>query len=447
MSGQPIAKVKQALHAVLDQLGAGDRMGIVIYGSDTEVRLAVSDVGRNREAIAQAIDSIDINGSTYLEAGLKLGYQTAFDELERSRGKTRLMLFTDEQPNVGNTSAEGFMGLARAGSERGVGLTTIGVGVQYDGDLASKVASARGGNLFFIDQAADAGAMFRRDFRNMTSEVAHDIAITMTPPAGYAITGVFGVPAETMTETVEGAVTVTIGSAFVSTNGGGIYVSLGRDAAREHLPPATLDPRAALLDVQLSYVDAVNGESGSSRIAVPQPDAVPPDNLRAAMALVDEYLSLEQALDAYHVHGDEKAAFALLDGLSGRLDGVGLAGLDSERALVGGMRDRAAYMAGYAGEMPRELRPLALVGDWTVTRHKGVDDIARGDRVELTQNGQFITYPRSGDDEIYQDFEVNERQLRIVDEKGMLFSYRLNGDRLTLRSRDGEAEIALRRLQ
>jgi len=446
MSGAPIAKVKEALRSVLSQLGKNDRMGIVIYGTDTEVRLPVTDVASQRSAIQRAISSIDINGSTYLEAGLKLGYETAFDELARSKGKTRLMLFTDEQPNVGDTSAEGFMGLARAGSERGVGLTTIGVGVHYDGELASKVASARGGNLFFIDAATNPDAIFGRDFRNMTSEVAHDIVMSMTPPPGYKITGVFGVPAETMTETAEGTITVTVGSAFLSSNGGGIYVSLGRDAAREHLPLAPLE--GSMLDVQLSYVDAVTGVTGSDRIAVPQPAPAAPEGLRAAMALVDEYLSLQQALDAYHDDGDEKAAFALLDNLSSRIDGLGLKGFDGERELVGGLRDRAAYMSGYAGEMPKELRPMAVVGEWQVTYFKGVGDIARGDRVELNEYGEFITYPRDEEkDEIYQDFEVNERQLRIVDEEDMLFRYRLHGDRLTLRSPNGEAQISLQRIQ
>ncbi len=79
----------------------------------------------------------------------------------------------------------------------------------------------------------------------MTSEVAHDIAITMTPPAGYAITGVFGVPDGLMTQGQDGAVTVTVGSAFLASNGGGIYASLGKDSARGQLPPAPLaDGRA-----------------------------------------------------------------------------------------------------------------------------------------------------------------------------------------------------------
>jgi len=172
MSGPPITRVKEALHTIVGQMRDGDRLGIVIYGSDTRVHQQVIDIAGNREALRQSIDGIAINGSTYMEAGMKLGFQTAFEELPNSRGKTRLMLFTDENPNVGNTSAEGFMGQAIDGSRKGVGMTTIGVGAHFDGALATKVSSVRGGNLFFLPREGSAGELFSKEFENMVGEVA-----------------------------------------------------------------------------------------------------------------------------------------------------------------------------------------------------------------------------------------------------------------------------------
>ena len=196
-----------------------------------------------------------------------------------------------------------------------------------------------------------------------------------------------------------------------------------------------------MLDVDLAYVDARSGTPGHDRLSVPQPEAAAPEGLRAAMALVDQYDALAQALDTYHVGGDEKAAFALLDGLTGRIEQLGLPGFEGEAELVGGLRDRAAWMAGYSGEMPKELQPLALIGEWTVRYRKGVSDLAFGDTVELTEDGEFLTYPRNDGDEISQRFEVNERQIRLhdteYDKPPMVFAYQLNGDRLSMRTRDG----------
>jgi Ca-activated chloride channel family protein len=448
MEGEPIERVKEGLREVLRLMGRNDRMGIVIYGSDTMVHLPVTDVEGHRDEIRAAIDSIAIEGSTYLEAGLQLGYETAFAEQAHSRGKTRLMLFTDENPNVGDTSPEGFMGMALDGSHKGVGLTTIGVGVHFDGALAAKVASTRGGNLFFLDAAGDAGELFAKEFANMTSEVAHDITITMTPPAGFAITGVFGVPDGLMTQSTDGAVTVTVGSAFLSSNGGGIYASVGKDSARSQLPVAALPAGVPIMDVALSYVDAVGGEQGSDRLAVPQPETSAPEGLRLAMTLVDEYLTLDQALDQFHVNGDRKASFHLLDGLASRLQRASLDGLDPERELVGGLRDKMAYLAGYRGEVPGAMRPVVLFGRWEVTHFEGVDDIRRGDIVEITEDGEFITEHRSGrraGDDTYQQYQVNERRLYIPDGDLML-RYRPTNDGLVLDSPDGEAVIRLRKV-
>src|SRR5688500_5408344 len=114
----------------------------------------------------------------------------------------------------------------------------------------------------------------------MAGEVAHDVTITMTPPAGFAITGVFGVPDGLMTQAQDGAVTVTVGSAFLSSNGGGIFASLGNDSTRSHLPTAVLPAGAPIMNVSLTYVDAIHGEPGSDQLAVPQPDSRAPDGLQ-----------------------------------------------------------------------------------------------------------------------------------------------------------------------
>ncbi len=205
MSGWPMQQVKNALHSVTGKLRKGDRIGIIIYGSEPLTHLAMTEWDGNEDHVNAAIDSIAIEGSTALEDGLRAGYAMAAQELPRSHGKTRVMLFTDENPNVGNTSAEGFMAQAEAGSRGGVGLTTFGVGVHFDAELATHVSSVRGGNLFFIDNEGSAKQVFDREFFNMVNEVAHDIDLAFVPPPGFRITGVFGVPDELMTSAPEGA--------------------------------------------------------------------------------------------------------------------------------------------------------------------------------------------------------------------------------------------------
>lgn len=443
MSGWPITQVKGALHTLVGKLRKGDRIGIITYGSEPMTHLEMTEFAGNGDTIRKAIDGIEIEGSTAMEEGLEAGYTMAEAELPRSHGKTRVMLFTDENPNVGDTSAEGFMGQAEAGSAKGVGLTTFGVGVHFDAALATKVSSVRGGNLFFVDNQGSAKQIFDREFYNMVSEVAHDIDLALTPPKGYRITGVFGVPDGLLSNAPEGTVKVTIPTAFLSSNGGGIYVTLGKDNAHANLPEPELAAATPLLTGSLRYVDGRSRKPGEDRIAVTLPQGQAPVPLRKAHFLVDEFTTLQTALNGYHQGGDKKVAYTLIDGLSGRLNASGLPGMQEEVKLVGGLRSRAAYVAGFQGEMPKELRPLALKGEWEVVRQNGLTDIARGDTVEFTEDGEFVTTRQKGAD-VYQNVQVNERQVRLVD-VDLVFDYRLQGDRVYLTTQDGAGELILRR--
>ena len=432
MTGEPIARVKEALHSIVDQMREGDRLGIVIYGSDTRVHQEVIDVAGNKPALRSAIDAIAINGSTYMEAGMKLGFATAFEELPNSRGKTRLMLFTDENPNVGDTSAEGFMGQAIDGSRKGVGMTTIGVGSHFDGALATKVSSVRGGNLFFVPREGAASELFETEFENMVGEVAQDLVISIDPADGMKVGAIYGVPGELIADAGSGTVTVTIGSAFLSSKGGGIF--------------ATLEGKgdgSALAEISVAYTDAVSQKRESdSDVVTMSPEGIPA-NLAKAELLVDQYVTTTAALARYHDKGDAKGASKLLAGLSERIASSNIQGMDGEIELVDGLAAKATKLAHLAG---RTL-PSDLYGHWKVIRHRGVDDLSRGDLVEINDYGEFITERTRGRDageEIYQEFAVNERQLHIED-TGLVFDYRVRGDRLTLRNRIDGTEIIMRR--
>jgi Ca-activated chloride channel family protein len=427
-----------------------DQLSIILYGDTSAVYLQPTSIGRDRDRVLAAIDHIESAGSTNMEAGLKVGYETAFASAPAFRGSTRLMLFTDEQPNVGRTDADSFMAMAESASRQGIGLTTIGVGVQYDGALGTRVASVRGGNLFFISDEATVASVFERQLDTMVSELAHDVRITMIPRDGYRISGVYGVPDGLMAEAGEGAVTITVPTAFLSTNGGGIFLSLAKSGDRAFLPAASLAPATPLLDVSLNYVGARDGVQGSDRLSVAAPSASPSAPLRLAHLLVDEYFALRSATTAFHMQANPRAAFQTLSGLSSRLEGSGLDGLGGERRLVGDMLQQAAFYAGYSGERPRSLRHLAVIGTWRVSRAEGIEDVGSGDTMVFTSDRELTTTRRhphgdaQGQDS--ESYQINEAQI-FLPESQLVFDYRASGNRLTLVDGSGAARLYLTRVE
>jgi Ca-activated chloride channel family protein len=445
MNGSPLDLVRQSLHQIVGQLRQGDRLSIVLYGDESHLYLAPTEIGRDRDKALAAIDAIKSAGSTNMEAGLKVGYDTAFASAPGFRGNTRLMLFTDEQPNVGNTDAESFMGMAEAASRKKIGLTTIGVGVQFDGALATKVSSVRGGNLFFISNEAEVASVFEKQLDTMVSEVAHDVTLLLSPREGYRISGVYGVPDGLMAEGQDGAVSITVPTAFLSTNGGGIFLSLAKARERENLPAPALGGKP-LLEVGLSYVGARDGRAGTDRLAVAAPAGAPSRPLRLAHLLVDEYFALRGAATAFHAEGNPKKAYALLKGLSDRLDGAGLEGLKDEKKLAADMLQQAAFYSGYTGETPKSLRHLTVVGTWEVSRSDGVTDLRRGDRLSFTTDRELLTRRlKAPGEEDREDYEINQKQIHFP-RGGLVFDYRANGDTLKLKHATSEAAVYLRRV-
>jgi Ca-activated chloride channel family protein len=282
----------------------------------------------------------------------------------------------------------------------------------------------------------------------MVSQLAHDVRITMRPREGYAISGVFGVPDGLMTEGEEGAVTIVVPTAFLSANGGGIFLSLARSEGRAHLPAANVAPGTPLLEVSLTYVGARDGRQGSDALTVLAPTAAPSAPLRTAHLLVDEFFALNGATTAFHARNDPREAFTLLSGISNRLEHSGLAGLNGERRLVGDLLQRAGFYAGYASEMPRSLRHTSVIGTWRVRRAEGFEDIRSGDTMAF-EDGELTTTranPRRNEqEEESETYRINAQQLFLTD-SNLVFDYRTSGDRMTLVDDTGTARLYLTRI-
>lgn len=448
MSGEPLALVRASLLKIVGQMRDGDRISIVLYGDRSHVYLAPTDIKGNRAEIAAAIEAIQSAGSTNMEAGLQVGYQTAFADAPGFDGTTRMMLFTDEQPNVGRTDAASFIGMAEAASKRGIGLTTIGVGVQFDASLATKVSSTRGGNLYFIANREQVVSVFEKQLDTMVSELAHDLVLTLRPTPGYRISGVFGVPDGVMTETPEGAITITVPTVFLSTNGGGVFVTLAKASERADLPMAPVAIGQPVLHVSASW-NTANGETGGDLVAATLAPGTPSVPLRTAYMLTDQYLSMRDATTAFH-KGNPKAAYAILTGLTGRMAGSGLPGMEPEMKLVGNLTERAGFYSGYGGEPAPSMRPFGVIGRWRVVSASGFDDVRRGDEFEFTPEREFSTYRRATgfkNPDDTESYEINERSIHLVSSR-MVLDYSARGDSMTMTMNEPsmQGRIALRRV-
>ncbi len=438
MDGEPLELVRKSLAELAKQLRAGDQMTIVLYGDRAHVHLATTPADRNGvNRILASIWSIESEGSTSMEAGLRLGYSIADTTAPAFKGRTRLLLFTDERPNTDATDAESFMGMAIAHSREGVGLTTIGVGVQFGAELATKIGSVRGGNLYFIRDEPDVKQLFTGQLDYMVSELAHDLTLTITSRAGLKIAGVYGIPGELLGWQNDREIKVTIPTVFLDNHGGGIFFTLAPEAADSFLPEKS--GSGALADVAVSYLPIGAARPDSHAISIAERDTVS-DGMKLGALLIDEFTVLHEATSAHYLRNDQETAFQLVDGFKQRLDASPIGGLDDEKKLIDSMHERISFLSGHGSEAAR-ISPFAkLWGRWTITRINGGVDFERGETLEFTPDNNLVR-SSDADDEEYQS---NNKQIYLP-ESDLVFHYQIKGDTLTLHHRRTGVWVKLKR--
>lgn len=172
-----LGAVKRALRTLVDELGEGDRVGIVVYGSRGEVRLPLTDVS-GRETIFGVIDELQPGGSTNAAEGLELGYRLARENYDAGV-INRVILCSDGVANTGDaTDAEGILGLVRRASDEGITLSTVGFGMgNYNDVLMERLADQGDGNYFYVDRPAEAARVFRENLTGLLQTIGRETKV------------------------------------------------------------------------------------------------------------------------------------------------------------------------------------------------------------------------------------------------------------------------------
>ena len=182
--------LKQSLAVFLESLNANDIVSIVAYSDQAELLLPARSVGEGRW-IEEIIAGIRPGGSTNLHAGMMLGFQEV-DKNFSIRRNNRVILLTDGIANRGVTDPVEIAADALAYNEKGVFLSTIGLGLAYNDDLLSQLARQGKGGYSFVDSAQEMDRIFRQQVAGLTQRVASEVNVTVVPETGVRLIGLTG---------------------------------------------------------------------------------------------------------------------------------------------------------------------------------------------------------------------------------------------------------------
>lgn len=311
-----LGAVQDALLAMIPQLDEQDELAIVTYGTKARVVAPLKAMdSAGREAMARVVRNLSTEGSTNMESGMAVAYDL-LAEGGNTSAEERVMLFTDAQPNTGDTSQEGFLGLVRDGAQVGIGITVLGVGLDLGSELADALARTRGGNSYYMPDAARGAELFEDEFPFMVTPLAYDLAVDLVPAEGITLRDGYGMPVDGGTGAL-GASTL-----FLSRTDGALAITLDGPA---------LDPGAHLATLSLSYAPAdgapvvtdaldVTWQGGTARAG----EAGVADDLGPykLSVLLDAYQALESGADLCATTLPSVDALARIDLAAARLDAV-----------------------------------------------------------------------------------------------------------------------------
>jgi Ca-activated chloride channel family protein len=129
------------------------------------------------ESFRRKIARIEAGGNTALYDGVVTGVNE-ISRFARDGRALRVILLSDGLANVGPSSAGELSALARRLSREDVAVTTIGLGLDYDEDLMTALASESGGNAYFAKNSRVLADIFRRDMGDALSLTGRRVRVT-----------------------------------------------------------------------------------------------------------------------------------------------------------------------------------------------------------------------------------------------------------------------------
>ncbi len=255
MSGERLAAAKKGAETALERLASDDTVSLVSYNHEVDVLREAGRFGAQRDALQRAIDRLAASGTTALYAGVKEGGEQVKAHLS-DRKVNRVVLLSDGLANVGPSTPRELAELGRELASKGISVSTIGLGLEYNEDLMQRLAAASDGNHVFVERPSDLAEIFDREFGDALSVAARDIIIRIECRPGFTPKRVLGRDAD-----ISGSrVTLKLNQLPADNER---YVVLELETS-----PGDAADESEVANIDIEYLDLDDGARASTKAAV-----------------------------------------------------------------------------------------------------------------------------------------------------------------------------------
>jgi Ca-activated chloride channel homolog len=185
--------LRQAAKQIVENLAPHDVFALVTYADEAEVVRAAGTVA-DRAVISHMIDMIRASGTTNLSAGLIEGIRQAETYHEMGEVVTRVILVSDGLANRGVTDPSLLAQYAVRAAERGITLTTVGLGNRFDEDLLLSLADAGFGNYHYVQDADQIPTVLATEMGGVATVLAQNVVVSLVLGQDVKFVNSLGIP-------------------------------------------------------------------------------------------------------------------------------------------------------------------------------------------------------------------------------------------------------------
>jgi len=207
MSGNKLREARQSVLRLLDRMSSDDQVALVRYDSRAQLMQPLARVGRVRRSLSRRLGELRASGGTNIPAALRAGLG-ALRPTDSDR-VTRLVLVSDGLDDTRALAAD----IARGGTARGVTVSALGIGLDFDEAYLSELARVGRGNFGFVDDASTLARFLERELRETAATtVAYARATLRLSPGLHFVRAVGAEIAERGDDAAE--IELRVGSLF-----------------------------------------------------------------------------------------------------------------------------------------------------------------------------------------------------------------------------------------
>lgn len=198
MAGGKMRDARDAVAELVRALGPADRFALVSYANDVTVHGSLSRVdAQTRPVLIADAMSVRAGGGTNLGGGLAAGLELlaqAHRNGQQTPNISKVILISDGHANQGVVDPLALGHMAAYGYRADAGVTTVGVGVDYNENLMGTIADHGGGNYYFLENPAMFASLFLEELSLTRAVAARNLEISIPLPPGVSVAEAGGYP-------------------------------------------------------------------------------------------------------------------------------------------------------------------------------------------------------------------------------------------------------------